>query len=155
MPLQEGATAIRIAPAEMRLVRESIAEFTDKTQKIWIYQTRYDAESKWQPMICFNDVEFLPQDFAVMNFAVSQTRTSWFTQTFVCMQMIPDADGQEIIGQCIMSGGEVKRRVRGQTEILQVLHTEEDRIKALAKYFNVHLRGSEIEGIRGLVSELR
>lgn len=139
----------------MRLVRESIAEFTDKTQKIWIYQTRYDAESKWQPMICFNDVEFLPQDFAVMNFAVSQTRTSWFTQTFVCMQMIPDADGQEIIGQCIMSGGEVKRRVRGQTEILQVLHTEEDRIKALAKYFNVHLRGSEIEGIRGLVSELR
>lgn len=138
----------------MRLVRETIDEFTDKTQKIWIYQLRYTAESKWLPMICFNDVEFLPQDFEVMNFAVSQTRTSWFTKTFVCMKMIMDEDAQRIIGQRIMSGREVKQRVHGQTEILQVLHTEEDRIKALAKYFDVHLRKNEIEGIRGLTSEL-
>jgi arylamine N-acetyltransferase len=139
----------------MRLVRENIDEFTDKTQKIWIYQLRYNAESKWLPMYCFNDVEFLPQDFEVLNFAVSQTRTSWFVQTFVCMRMILDEDAQRIIGQCIMSGREVKRRTYGQTEILQVLHTEEDRVKALAKYFDMHLRNNEIEGIWGLTSELR
>lgn len=139
----------------MRLVRETIDEFTDKTQKIWIYQLRYNAESKWLPMICFNDVEFLPQDFEVLNFAVSQTRTSWFVQTFVCMRMIMDEDTQKIIGQCVMAGREVKRRTHGQTEILQVLHTEEDRVKALAKYFDMHLRKNETEGIRGLTSELR
>ncbi|KAJ5669986.1 Arylamine N-acetyltransferase [Penicillium maclennaniae] len=105
-------------------------------------------------MICFNDVKFLPQDFEVKNFAVSQTRTSWFTKTFVCMRMIMDENTRKIIGQCIMSGREVKRRVHGETEILQVLHTKEDRIKALAKYFDVHLRKNEIEGIRGLTSEL-
>ncbi|CAG8904693.1 unnamed protein product [Penicillium egyptiacum] len=153
--LQEGATATAIAPSEMRIVRESIAEFTDPNQKIWIYQTRYNPESKWLPQICFSDVEFLPQDFGVMNFSVSQSRTSWFTQVFVCMRMILDESGTEIIGQCVMSGKEVKERLRGKTEILQALGTEEDRVKALAKYFDMHLRESEIQGIRGMTSELK
>ncbi|KAJ5823177.1 Arylamine N-acetyltransferase [Penicillium robsamsonii] len=153
--LQEGATATAIAPSEMRIVRESIAEFTDQSQKIWIYQTRYNPESDWLPMICFSDVEFLPQDFGVMNFSVSQSRTSWFTQVFVCMRMILDPSGTEIIGQCVMSGKEVKERLGGKTEILQVLETEEDRVKALAKYFNMHLREDEIQGIRGMTSELK
>ncbi|CAI7599326.1 unnamed protein product [Penicillium crustosum] len=153
--LQEGATATAIAPSEMRIVRESIAEFTDPSQKIWIYQTRYNPESKWLPQICFSEAEFLPQDFGVMNFSVSQSRTSWFTQVFVCMRMILNQTGTEIIGQCIMSGKDVKERLRGQTEILQVLETEEDRVKALAKYFDMHLRQSEIQGIRGMTSELK
>ncbi|KAJ5504367.1 Arylamine N-acetyltransferase [Penicillium fimorum] len=153
--LQEGATATAIAPSEMRIVRESIAEFTDQSQKIWIYQTRYNPESDWLPMICFSDVEFLPQDFGVMNFSVSQSRTSWFTQVFVCMRMVLDLSGTEIIGQCVMSGKEVKKRLGGKTEILQVLETEEDRVKALAKYFDMQLREDEIQGIRGMTSELK
>ncbi|KAJ5272215.1 hypothetical protein N7524_005484 [Penicillium chrysogenum] len=153
--LQEGATATAIAPSEMRIVRERIAEFTDPNQKIWIYQTRYNPESKWLDQVCFSDVEFLPQDFGVMNFSVSQSRTSWFTQFFVCIRMILDQSGTEIIGQCVMSGKEVKERLRGQTEILQVLQTEEDRVRALAKYFDMHLRESEIQGIRGMTSELK
>lgn len=137
------------------MVRESIPEAIDQTQKLWIYQIRYNEDSNWLPMICFADVEFLPQDFGVMNFSVSQTRTSWFTQAFVCTRMILDADAQEIIGQYILAGKEVKRRIRGQTEILQVMQTEVDRVKALAEYFDMHLRDSEIVGIRGLTSELR
>ncbi|KAJ5815549.1 hypothetical protein N7474_007326 [Penicillium riverlandense] len=155
LPLREGATATCIAPCEMRLVRDSLAEFMDKDQKVWIYQTRHNVESNWIPNICFADVEFLPQDFGVMNFSVSQTRTSWFTQAFVCVRMILDESGTEIIGQYMMVDKEVKRRVRGQTEILQVLHSEQDRIEALAKYFDMHLRDSEIRGIRGLTSELK
>ncbi|KAJ5375053.1 Arylamine N-acetyltransferase [Penicillium concentricum] len=153
--LQDGATATAIAPSEMRIVRESIAEFTDQSQKIWIYQTRYNPESDWLPTICFSDVEFLPQDFGVMNFSVSQSRTSWFTHVFVCMRMILDQTGTEIIGQCVMSGKEVKERLGGKTEILQVLETEEDRVKALAKYFDMHLREDEIQGIRGMTSALK
>lgn len=155
LPLEDGATATCIEPSKMRLIKDSIVQFTDRSQKLWIYQVRYNPESSWIPMICFSEVEFLPQDFGVMNFSVSQKRTSWFTQIFVCIRMILDADAQQIIGQYVMSGKEVKRRVRGQTEILQVLRNEEDRVKALAKYFDVHLRESEAQGIRGLASELR
>jgi arylamine N-acetyltransferase len=138
----------------MRLVRENIVEFTDPSRKIWIYQTRYNPESDWVPQICFSDVEFLPQDFGVMNFSVSQSRTSWFTKMFVCMRMILNQNGTEVIGQCVISGKEVKRRVHGKTEILETLQTEGDRVKALAKYFDMHLREDEIQGIRGMTSEL-
>jgi arylamine N-acetyltransferase len=139
----------------MRLVRESIVEFTDPSQKVWIYQIRYNSDSDWISNICFSDVEFLPQDFGVMNFSVSQSPTSWFTQVFVAMRMILNENGDEIIGQCVMSGKDVKRRVRGQTEVLQTIQTEDDRVKALAKYFDMHLREDEIQGIRGMISELK
>ncbi|OOQ90554.1 putative N-acetyltransferase family protein [Penicillium brasilianum] len=155
LPLQEGATATCIAPSEMRLIKETLVEFTDKSQKVWIFQTRHNPESPWLPNIAFSEAEFLPQDFRGMNFSVSQEPSSWFTQTFVCMRMILDPTGKEIVGQCIMSGKEVKRRIKGQTEVLQVLKNEEDRVKALAKYFDMHLRESEAEGIRGLTSQLK
>ncbi|KAF7719998.1 Uncharacterized protein PECH_008134 [Penicillium ucsense] len=155
LPLQEGATATCIAPSEMRLVKETPIEFIDKSQKIWIYQTRKNPESPWLPGICFSEVEFLPQDFEVMNFSVSQRRTSWFTHQFVCVRMIMDPASKEIIGQCIISGKEAKKRIGGETQTLQVLENEEDRVHALGKYFGVHLRKHEIEGIRGFVSELK
>jgi arylamine N-acetyltransferase len=138
----------------MRLVKENIVEFADPDNKVWIYQTKYNPESNWVSQICFSDVEFLPQDFGVINFSVSQSRTSWFTQIFVCMRMILNQDGTEVIGQCVLSGKEVKRRVHGETEILETLQTEDDRVKALATYFDMHLREDEIQGIRGMTSEL-
>ncbi|KAI2790557.1 hypothetical protein POX_d06077 [Penicillium oxalicum] len=155
LPLQEGATATCIAPSEMRLVKETLVEFTDKSQKIWVYQTRKDPESPWLPGICFSEVEFLPKDFEVMNFSVSQRRASWFTHRFVCVRMIMDPESREIIGQCIISGKEVKKRMGAHTEVLQPLENEQDRVNALAKYFGVHFRAHEIEGIRGFVSELK
>lgn len=155
LPLREGAKATHIGASEMRLIRDSLIEFIDKEQKVWIYQTRYNPTSVWVPNICFSDVEFLPQDFAMINFSVSQKRTSWFGQIFVCMRMIMDPSEKQIIGQYVMSGKEVKKRVHGQTEILQILHNEEGRVKALAKYFDMSLRQSEIQGIQGLTSELR
>lgn len=116
---------------------------------------RYNADSDWLPMICFSEVEFLLQDFDVMNFCVSQNRTSWFTQVLVCSRMILDEDGREIVGQVVMLGKEVKRRIQGKSEIVEVMNSEEDRVKALGKYFDMHLRVGEIEGIRGLASELK
>lgn len=138
----------------MRLVRENLAEFTDPGHKVWIFQTRYNPDANWVPQISFSDVEFLPQDFDVMNFSVSQSRTSWFTKTFVCTRMMLTLDGTEVKGQCVVTGQEVKQRVRGQTEILETLKSEEDRVKALAKYFDMHLREEEIQGIRGMVSQI-
>lgn len=144
-----------IAPSEMRLVRDSILEHSDKSQKVWIYQTRYNQDSAWVPNICFSEVEFLPQDFGVMNFSVSQNPTSWFTQVFVCLRMIEDENGREINGQCVLSGNDVKRRVRGETEVVEKLECEDDRVKALGKWFGMHLREDEAEAIRGMVSQIK
>lgn len=139
----------------MRLVKESLAESIDKDQKFWVYQTKQTPDSDWMPNICFSEMEFLPQDFAMVNFGVSQRRTSWFTHIFVCMRMILDPTGEKIVGQCIVSGKEVKRRLNGKTEVLQALNNEEDRVEALRKYFDMNLREDEIQGIQGLSSELK
>lgn len=104
------------------------------------------------PNICFSEIEFLPQDFGVMNFFVSQNPASFFTQIFICMRMIMSEDEKEIEGQCVMSGREVKRRVRGKTEVVEKLESEEDRVRALEKWYGMHLREDEIQGIRGLSS---
>ncbi|KAJ5172404.1 hypothetical protein N7492_004997 [Penicillium capsulatum] len=155
IPLKDGAIATFIGASEMRLIRDTLVEFTDKTQKVWIYQIRDNPKSPWVPNICFSDIEFLPQDFEVINFSVSQRRASWFTQIFVCMRMVTDFEKQEIVGQYIISGKELKRRIHGQTEVLQTFQSEADRVKALAQYFGMHLRQSETEGIRGLTSEIK
>ena len=154
LPLQEFATAAFIAPSEMRLVKESIAEFENPSQKVWIYQVRYNPDSAWLPQFCFSDIEFLPQDFEVMNFSVSQSRTSMFIKTVICTRMLLSLDGSEVKGQCVMAGREVKRRIRGQTEVLETLQSEGDRVAALAKYFDMHFHEDEIQGIQGMTSEI-
>ncbi|KAI9931346.1 hypothetical protein ASPWEDRAFT_34071 [Aspergillus wentii DTO 134E9] len=154
LPLEENAVATFIAPGEMRLIKDSIPELTDKSQRLWIYQVRYTPESEWIPQICFSEVEFLPQDFAVLNFFTSQNPVSWFTQSFVCARMILDGSGNDIQGQYIMWGNDVKMRVRGQSEVLQTLKTEEDRIQALARWFDMRFREDEILAIRGTISEI-
>lgn len=155
LPLKENVVVPYIAPAEMRLIRESIPEFTDASQRVWIYQVRYTPQSDWVTNICFSEVEFLPQDFVVMNFFTSKHPSSWFCQRFVCSMMIMDESEREIVGQYVMPGKEVKRRMNGQTEVLENLQSEDDRVQALAKWFGMHLREDEIKGIEGLGSQIK
>ncbi|KAL1856582.1 hypothetical protein Plec18167_007293 [Paecilomyces lecythidis] len=154
LPLEAGYTAVSVAPAELRLARDSIPEFTDKSQRIWIYQVRSSPEKEWAPAYCFSEVEFLPQDFAVMNFSTSKGDNSPFTKDLMIMKGILDEDGEALIGQYTLSGTEVKQRIGGDTKTVAILRTEQDRVNALAKWFGIRLRPEEINGIRGMVSEL-
>lgn len=90
-----------------------------------------------------------------MNFFTSKHPSSWFCQRFVCSMMIMDESEREIVGQYVMPGKEVKRRMNGQTEVLENLQSEDDRVQALAKWFGMHLREDEIKGIEGLGSQIK
>ncbi|BCS24571.1 arylamine N-acetyltransferase family protein [Aspergillus puulaauensis] len=155
LPLEENTTTVNIAPTDMRLVKEALPEAVDKSQKFWIYQIRFDPESNWAPLYAFSEVEFLPQDFGVLNFATNKLPSSWFTQKVVTVQHILDAAGSDIEGLYIMAGKEVKVRTNGKTEVVQELQNEEDRVGALEKWFGIKLLDYEAAGIQGLGSELR
>jgi arylamine N-acetyltransferase len=144
-----------MAPAEMRLVKDTPTEFTDRSQKLWIYQVRHSPEKDWIPQYSFSEVEFLPQDFATMNYSTSHRPSSWFVQALVCTRVILDEEGTTPIGIYILYGNEVKRRLLGETEVVQALAKEEDRVKALDNWFGMHFHEYEVEGIRGLASELK
>ncbi|KAB8239379.1 N-terminal acetyltransferase [Aspergillus alliaceus] len=156
LPLKEDDTvAVCMAPAEMRVAKGTPLEFTDRSQKLWIYQIRHNPESNWIPQYSFSEVEFLPQDFVTLNYSTSHRPTSWFVQALVCTRAILDAAGTEPIGIYILAGKEVKRRLHGETEVVETFEKEEDRVNALAKWFDMHFLEYETEGIRGLVSAIK
>ncbi|PKY02624.1 putative N-acetyltransferase family protein [Aspergillus campestris IBT 28561] len=150
---EEAVTCI--APSEMRLVHETLPEFVDRTQKVWIYQVRYGPGSAWVPHYSFSEVEFLPQDFAMMNFWTSKGPVSWFTQALFCTRLVVDETTLEPRGVCILSGKEVKRRVLGQTEVLVTFARDGDRVEALARWFGIVLLPQEVDGIQGMVTEIK
>lgn len=139
----------------MSLTKAPLAEFTDQTQKVWIYHARNDPQSPWVPQYSFSEVEFLFEDFRMMNFFTSSSRSILFTQKLACTRVILDHQGLEPIGIYILAGREVKRVLRGKTETMQTLNTEEDRVSALVEYFNMHFHEHERDGIRGLPSQIK
>ena len=144
-----------IAPASMRLVWKNLAENTDLNQRLWVYQHRIDNHSDFQDMYCFTELEFLRQDYFLMNYFTSTHQKIWFTQKVICAKMVmggPDEDA--IIGVIILQDN-VKMRSNGKTEVHEEFKSEDDRVSALERRFGISLSRSECEGIRGMVSEIR
>jgi arylamine N-acetyltransferase len=155
LPLEENTIATNIAPTEMRLVKESLPEAVDQTQKFWIYQIRFNPESRWVPLYAFFEAEFLPQDFATFNYQTYKSPSSWFTQMVVSVKHFLNETGDEVQGLYIMGGKKVKKRTFGKTEVVQTLANEEDRVEALSTWFGINLLEHEVEGIKGMGSELK
>ena len=153
LPLQEDDIHERIAPSsEMRLARATIKQCTDASQRLWLYQARDTSEAAWQTQYCFTETEFLPADYAMMNFWTSQSRTSIFTQALLMAKMV--MRGGEVVGAVTMFNGKVKRKVGDGVEE-RCCVTEKDRLEVLREWFGVRLTGEEERGIRGLVTELK
>lgn len=155
MLLQENISATSISPEEVSLVKAPLPEFVDQTQKVWIYQARSNPESKWIPQYSFSEAEFLAEDFAMISYFTSTSQTMPFTQKLAFRRMILDPQTLEPIGLYILAGREVKRVLGGVTEVMETFETEDDRVRALATYFDMHFERHEIEGIRGLPSQIK
>lgn len=148
-------TSTQIAPAEMRLVWKNVDGNTDPDQRLWVYQHRISNELAWLDMYCFTEVEFMPQDYDIMNYYTSTHPKSWFTQKVICAKMVTSSpQSSELIGVRILQS-DVKLRVNGNTESQQQFSNEEDRIGALDRDFGIVLSKTEREGIKGLVSEIK
>jgi arylamine N-acetyltransferase len=150
--LVENEISTNVGDQEMRLMHDTIPDFTHSNQKLWLYQHRNGVDQPWLPTYAFSEMEFTPSDFAMMNYFTSTHRSSWFTYSVVCVKMILEEG--EIVGDITLVGGDVKKRVRGKSEVLALCKSEEDRLKALEEFLDVKLSSAEREGIRGLPTEL-
>lgn len=154
MELKEDEIVQSIPTSEGRLKYRSIAPHTDQSQRLWVFESRIDRDSPWTPTYCFSELEFMPNDFDVMNYKTSTSRTSWFTYRFVLNNLIIDRETDVPIGAMILVGGEVKRRLHGKSEIMEVCKNEAERVKALKTWFDIDLKEDEVRGIRGMASDL-
>ena len=154
LPLKSEVTSPNIVPGESRLMYENIKANINPDQRFWIQQYRKSHDDAWEATCCFTELEFLPQDYAIMNFSTSTSRQSWFTYEIAVVKMIM-MGGEGIIGLRTLTGGEVKESVRGETKVLKVCETEQERIEILEKRFGIRLGEDERRGIEGLVTELK
>lgn len=140
----------------MRLVRENIPDLTcaSQSQQLWIYQHRFSDADTWLSAYCFSETEFTPSDFEMMNYFMSTSRKSWFTFIVVCVKMILDEEGEGVIGDVTLAGTEVKKRVKGESELLVNCTSEKERVEALEKWFGVRLSEAEKRGVQGRITDL-
>ncbi len=141
-----------ICPQEHRLHHTNIAPNTSPDQKLWIFQHRNSPDDAWNDAYCFTELEFLPRDYEIMNFWTSQSGKTWFTSKVVVVRMV--LEGEEVVGTAILEGNELKRRIKGKTEHLGTFKTEEERIEALKRWFDIELSEEERGGIKGMTTQL-
>jgi len=155
MPLdRSGPVQKHIAPATARLQYRNISGNTDPEQRLWIYEHCVDGDSDFQTTYCFTELEFLPSDYAMMNYFSSTSQRTFFTRVTVTVTHLLGDDG-ELEGTLILGNDDLKWRIHGKTERQIKFEGEEDRIKALEEHFGIKLSAVEREGIRGLPSQIQ
>ncbi|KAK0628746.1 hypothetical protein B0T17DRAFT_573861 [Bombardia bombarda] len=144
-----------VLPVRGRLEYKSIDEHTDANQRVWVFSSQEHADAPWKELYAFVELEFFPADFEVMNLSAMTAPQSYFVQTVVCVRTIMDDEVQGPVGVMILHKDYLKRRLGGETEIVQRFEKEVERVVALAVYFGIGLKGADQRAIRGLASELR
>ncbi|KAJ3532357.1 hypothetical protein NM208_g8301 [Fusarium decemcellulare] len=164
MPLTDGLVHHNLGTQEIRLVRDWIPHQVHRTEetKLWIYQYRNSADKEWNSFYSFPGIEFYALDWGVVNWWInthpdSHQRRNVLTIKFLRRPMEQGASfegEQEIYGKRMLFNAVVKQNLGGRTESIVVCKTEEERVQALEKYFDVLLSEEEKQGINGYVSEL-
>jgi arylamine N-acetyltransferase len=155
IPMEHGASVDCVPGLVARLVFRSIAEYTTD-QKLWVLEIKDNHSSDWFPGYCFSTLEFLPQDFRTINYRMMTDPTSWFTYTVVLSRVALKEGKDEAEGTITIFGDTIQKRVSGgPSVVIEVFKSEEQRVKALERWFGVVLDEEEIKAIEGFVSEIR
>ena len=155
MPLERSGTVQKhIKPASARLQWKNIPGNTDPSQRLWVYEFRRDAESEWETTYAFSEVEYLPNDYTIMNYYTSTSPRTFFTQMVVADRKILGDDG-ELGGKVTLAGPSLKWLIQGKKTKEIEFKSEAERVDALEEYFGMKFGQAEREGIAGLPSEIK
>lgn len=139
----------------VRVIYTRLKQFTDPGSWVWVLQHKKADNTAWDDIYAFTEMEFLAEDFEVMNYRSTRDSKSWFTQKVVCVKTVLDDDEDDVAGVILLTDGKVKRRIRGKNHHLEDCKTELARVDVLKKYFGVLLTEEERVGISGMVTELK
>ncbi|KAJ6022716.1 cysteine proteinase [Penicillium canescens] len=135
-----------------RVIYGPITQHTRMGQQLWQYEIRI-GDSAWTPAYCFAGREFLPKDFTIMNYFMSTNRASWFTFHVVCVRMLLDEEGEKVVGDLTLLNDTIERHFGATPEVLQSSTSDEERVAALEKYFQITISEMDKESIRHTISE--
>ncbi|PHH83075.1 hypothetical protein CDD82_3610 [Ophiocordyceps australis] len=155
---QQGREYVQIWPRRIRIDYRPIQSPSyNSGLPVWILMSsENDApETPWTEVMAFSDVELMPGDLEMMNYFVSTHPCSYFAQTVLAMRGIMGQSG-EVEGIMVLHKDMVRRSMQStQPETLAKLGTEEQRVRALEKYFDIRLSPVQQRSIRGFAAELK
>lgn len=169
LELVDGAVVDQVAPAQMMLAREQIPRFLDRDQKMWVFKYRHDRGKAMDPVYCFTDLEFLPEDIESMNFEPCSNRQTFFTHKVVAVRFTTDreVDSEEGPGSPSESAleGEIDGAISLNHNVLKWWRkgkkgaevrcaNEEDRLRVLKRYFGIEFNEEDREAILGTAAML-
>lgn len=156
VPLEDGHEFVGIAPTRGRLeYRNLTEEHSDPNQRVWVYSIQDNEGAPWKELYHFVETEFLPGDFEVMNLRTMTAPQSFFVQSVMCICTVLDDEKEKAVGVLLLHRDYVKRQLGAESSIVEQLQSEEQRVRALERYFGIVLSPEERRGIRGLASELK
>jgi arylamine N-acetyltransferase len=153
IPLVATPTLHNVGDQSLRLRPGPIDQHAGRHgQRLWLYEHR-NGDGPWIPTYCFTDIEFLPEDFTMINYYMSTSWDSWFTFHVVCVRMILD-EQEQLVGDLTLFNNQLKRRIGATSEVLATFTSEDERVAALEKYFGIALGESERAAIHRTISEV-
>ncbi len=81
----------------VRVVYTKLKQSTDPESRVWILQHKRGGAKKWDDIYAFTEVEFLPEDFEVMNYRTTRDPKSWFNQVSLPRARVSLAGGMSPI----------------------------------------------------------
>jgi arylamine N-acetyltransferase len=155
-PLQlvERQPVVNLGTQEIQLIQESVPVFTSG-QKMWQYQVRHSKERDWNTFYCFSEVEFIHEDFEVMNWYTCKNPNSFHSDGIFVVKLF--GDGEKVYKKMIMVDGTVKENspeTGGRTKVKLLCQTEEERLAAFKEYFSIEFTDEEKTAIHGTCTEL-
>jgi len=155
MPLERPGTIQKhIKPASAQLQWKNIPGNTDPNQRLWVYEHRRNDDMEWEIKYTFSEIEFLPNDYAVMNYYTSTSQRTFFTQMMVADKKLLGDDG-DFIGKISLAGTSMKWLVNGKKTKELHFKSEAERLDALEEHLGMKFGPAEREGIAGLTSEIK
>jgi len=149
VPLKDNVIQDGIGASKSRLRWDTIPQYTDSDCKLWIYEQDSNGKSDFIPTYCFSELEFLLQDYEIMKAGTTFNRRSFFTYRVVCVRTILEEGTEDVVGCVILMDGQLKRRIRSETEVLATFKNEEERVQALKEWFGIELTQKDRMGIKG------
>ncbi|KAL7943944.1 hypothetical protein V8C42DRAFT_327247 [Trichoderma barbatum] len=157
VPLVSGQEFDNILPRRGKLEFRPLAQSTSPIpQSLWVYSSQDDSSSEWLERYCFTETEYFREDYEVNNYFCSTNRTSIFVNQVIALRGILNDKEDGLSGVLTMSQGEVRKRVEGVPgmQVMETMNNEEERVKALEKWFLIPLAKTEARAIQRLPSEL-
>ena len=154
IPMISGLEIPGIHPQLLGLEYKSLPMHTDPHQRAWVFSQKSLSDDAWTEAYAFTEIEWFPEDFAVINLRPMTSPDSIFKQAVICMKALLNPDTGELEGTITLFENEVKQKIRGVVVKSEKFTSEAERVEGLEKWFDIRLTQEERVGIKGLPSEL-